>query len=237
MTVEQIANRLVERCRKGEYETCHHELFAPDAESVEATGDTVKGLENIGKKAAQWCAEHDVHGGTVSDPIVADPFFALKMTIDVTHKSSGQRFTVDELCMTPSATGQSPANSFTTTVGSDSVRAIVTSRASGRRDERMSSACKRMNVVRERAERVLERVQRRPRACENRRELQVEYPTLDVPFNRIIVESWSRGRFRKRHGEFGEIGSQRERDFRRRMPAAIPGELVLKLFLVSKLFL
>jgi ketosteroid isomerase-like protein len=99
MTVEQIANRLVERCRKGEYETCHHELFAPDAESVEATGDTVKGLENIGKKAAQWCAEHDVHGGTVSDPIVADPFFALKMTIDVTHKPSGQRFNMGELCM------------------------------------------------------------------------------------------------------------------------------------------
>src|ERR1700759_1509724 len=47
MTTEQIAARLVELCRKGEYEQAQKELYADDAESVEAPGAPQGPLGNV----------------------------------------------------------------------------------------------------------------------------------------------------------------------------------------------
>ncbi|TAN04486.1 MAG: nuclear transport factor 2 family protein, partial [Rhodanobacteraceae bacterium] len=51
MNTEQIAKRLVELCRKGEYEQAQRELYAQDAVSIEMPGSPAgalgdaKGLE------------------------------------------------------------------------------------------------------------------------------------------------------------------------------------------------
>ncbi len=58
MTTNQIANRLVELCRQGQFETAQKELFATDAMSIEpqASSDFQKneGLNAIIDKGKKW---------------------------------------------------------------------------------------------------------------------------------------------------------------------------------------
>lgn len=95
MTTQEIANRLVELCRKGNYEAAQKELFSPNAESVEppqAQGlQTVKGLNAIIEKGHQWQSMVEtVHGGSVSEPVVAGNRFSIALTADVTMKGTGR---------------------------------------------------------------------------------------------------------------------------------------------------
>lgn len=104
MTTAEIANRLVEFCRKGDFEGAQKELFADDAVSIEphATPDfaqETKGLDAILEKGKKWGSMvEESHGGTVSEPLVADSSFAVTINMDVTMKG-GQRMSMTELCI------------------------------------------------------------------------------------------------------------------------------------------
>ncbi|HEX8776914.1 MAG TPA: nuclear transport factor 2 family protein [Rhodanobacter sp.] len=97
MNTEAVAKRLVELCRKGEYEQAQRELYAPDAVSIEmpglpagALGDA-KGLEAIYEKGRQFAAMvEEVHANSVSDPVVAGDWFSVAMAMDVTFKGRGR---------------------------------------------------------------------------------------------------------------------------------------------------
>jgi hypothetical protein len=97
MNAEQIAKRLVELCRKGEYEQAQRELYAQDAVSIEmqgspagATGDA-KGLEAIYEKGRQWAAGVEaVHASHASDPLVAGDWFSVAFSMDMTFKGRGR---------------------------------------------------------------------------------------------------------------------------------------------------
>jgi len=105
MNTEAVAKRLVELCRKGEYEQAQRELFAPDAVSIEMPGapagamGNAKGLEAIYEKARQFNAMVEtMHGGTVSDPLVAGNWFSVAMSMDVTFKGRS-REQMSEICV------------------------------------------------------------------------------------------------------------------------------------------
>ena len=103
MTIQEIANRLTEYCREGNYNAAQQELFSEDAESVEpahAPGmQSVKGREAIIAKGKQFQSMvEEIHGGSVSDPIVAGNHFAVALVIDATMKDMG-RSTMEELCV------------------------------------------------------------------------------------------------------------------------------------------
>lgn len=104
MTTQAIADRLVELCRKGEFETAQNELFSKDATSKEpyATPDfdqETKGLDAIQEKGRKWYdMVEQSHNLEVSDPIVAANSFACTMRMDVTMKGKG-RFDMTELCV------------------------------------------------------------------------------------------------------------------------------------------
>ncbi|MBE1162305.1 nuclear transport factor 2 family protein [Dyella acidiphila] len=105
MTVEAIAKRLVELCREGKYEEAQRELYAEDAQSIEPDGlppgalGNVKGLKAIYEKTHQFqAAVEQVHGGHVSDPVVAGNWFSCEMTLDVTMKGRG-RVVMSEICV------------------------------------------------------------------------------------------------------------------------------------------
>lgn len=97
MSTEQIAKRLVELCRKGEYEQAQRELYAQDAVSIEMPGapagglGNAKGLDAIFEKGRKF---HDmleaVHGGSVSDPLVAGNWFSVASSMDATFKGRGR---------------------------------------------------------------------------------------------------------------------------------------------------
>jgi len=105
MNTEAVAKRLVELCRKGEYEQAQRELYAQDAVSIEmpglpegALGDA-NGLEAIYEKGRQFASMVEaVHANSVSDPVVAGNWFSATMTMDVTFKGRG-RTQMAELCV------------------------------------------------------------------------------------------------------------------------------------------
>jgi len=104
MTTAEIANRLVEDCRKGDFESAQKDLFADDAVSIEphGTDDFAKethGLDAIIEKGKKWGEMvEEMHSCTVSEPLVADQSFAVTMTLDVTMKGRG-RANMTELCI------------------------------------------------------------------------------------------------------------------------------------------
>jgi ketosteroid isomerase-like protein len=103
MNTEQVAKRLVELCRKGEYEKAQKELYADDAISVEMEGakglGNAKGLPAIFEKDRQFNAMLEaVHGSSDSDPVVAGNWFSVAMTLDATMKGRG-RVNMQEICV------------------------------------------------------------------------------------------------------------------------------------------
>ena len=104
MTTQEIAKKLVELCRKGEFKSAQKDLFADDAVSVEpqatpAFEKETKGMKAILDKADKFDSMVEkMHSMEVSDPIVADNSFACTMTMDVTMKERGQMH-MTELCV------------------------------------------------------------------------------------------------------------------------------------------
>ncbi len=104
MTTKEIAGKLVEFCRKGDFQKAQKELYADDAVSIEpeatpAFEKETKGLKAILAKADKFDSMVEkMHSMEVSDPIVADNSFACTMTMDVTMKERG-RMNMSELCV------------------------------------------------------------------------------------------------------------------------------------------
>jgi hypothetical protein len=103
MTTQEIANRLVELCRAGEFEKAQNELFSEDAVSIEphatpAFEKETKGLKAIHEKGEKWNSMvKEVHSLSVSDPLVAANSIALFMGMDVLMKEGDRRLNIKEL--------------------------------------------------------------------------------------------------------------------------------------------
>jgi len=104
MTTVEIANRLVELCKKGDFEGAQKELFAEDAVSIEPHGTPdfekeTKGLEAIIEKGKKWSEMvEEYHDMKVSDPLVAENSFGVTITMGITMKGRG-RMDMTELCI------------------------------------------------------------------------------------------------------------------------------------------
>jgi hypothetical protein len=104
MTTEEVANRLVKLCNKGDFETAQKELFSKDAISIEphatpAFDKETKGLDAILEKGKKWNAMViETHSITISEPLIATNSFACIMKMDVTMKERGQ-MNMTELCV------------------------------------------------------------------------------------------------------------------------------------------
>lgn len=102
MNTQEVANRLVELCRTGQFEQAQKELYAENVVSIEPDGTPMPRVEGIqaliekGKAFAEM--NEEVHGMTVSEPLVADNFITCTMNMDVTMKG-GQRVQMDEVCL------------------------------------------------------------------------------------------------------------------------------------------
>ncbi len=104
MTTQEIADRLVELCRKGDFEKAQAELFADDAKSIEqeaspAFEKETNGLQAIKEKAQKWNSMvEEMKDITVSDPMLAGNSFALTMRLNVVMKGQGP-MDMTELCV------------------------------------------------------------------------------------------------------------------------------------------
>jgi hypothetical protein len=112
MTLEEIARKLVANCRDGREREGLSELYDPGCESVEASdppeGSRIsKGVEAIKGKHDWWAASFEMHGAEVEGPFLHEPHrFAVIFTMDVTDKSSGQRWKGREIGLYTVAEGK-----------------------------------------------------------------------------------------------------------------------------------
>lgn len=104
MNIKEIADRLVELCSVGQFETAQKELFAEDVVSIEpyATPEfekETKGLPAILEKGQKFEEMvQTMHHLEMSAPLVATSSFAVTMRMDVTMKEKGQ-MDMTELCV------------------------------------------------------------------------------------------------------------------------------------------
>jgi hypothetical protein len=103
MTTQDIANRLYELCVEGKFDQAQQELYADNALSIEPVGSpglqNVQGLDEIIKKGHDFQSSiEEVHGSSVSQPIIAGNHFALTLIFDATFKGMG-RIQMEEVCV------------------------------------------------------------------------------------------------------------------------------------------
>ena len=104
MTTQEIANRLVELCRAGQFETAQKELFATDIVSIEpfaspAFEKETHGLNAIFEKGHKFNSMvEEMHSTDITDPLVVANSFSLVMSMDATMKERG-RSKMSELCI------------------------------------------------------------------------------------------------------------------------------------------
>lgn len=117
MNTKEIASRLVELCRQGQFEKAQNELYSQDAVSIEPEAShgfekETKGLDAIHKKSEQWNnMVEQMHGIEVSEPLLADNGFAVTMHMDVTMQG-GHRMAMTELCSYRVKDGKIVSESF-----------------------------------------------------------------------------------------------------------------------------
>ena len=104
MTTKEIADRLVELCRKGEFEQAQKELYAEDAASIEPDANAgfpkeTYGLKNIIEKGNTFQSMiEEVHGNNMGEPIFGGNAIAVSLSMDLTMKGRG-RSKMEELCV------------------------------------------------------------------------------------------------------------------------------------------
>ncbi|WP_338761667.1 SnoaL-like domain-containing protein [Bernardetia sp. ABR2-2B] len=94
MTTQQIANRLVELCREGNYSQAQKELYHQNTISIEPEmlpNNRVQGMEELNKKSKQWDENLvEMHSTHVSEPIIAGNHFSCTIGFDATFKDRGR---------------------------------------------------------------------------------------------------------------------------------------------------
>ncbi len=104
MTTQEVADRLVALSREGKSADAYQELFADHAVAIEPDHPSVQQKRTEGKEALLRKDKEfgemleELHGSSVSDPIVAGNHFSVSMMLDATFKGQG-RMKMDEICL------------------------------------------------------------------------------------------------------------------------------------------
>jgi ketosteroid isomerase-like protein len=103
-TVAGVANELVTLCRAGKNLEAIDKLYSPNIISLEPVAmegypAEQKGKDAIRRKNEKWFAENEVHRAEANGPFVGEQQFAVHYSFDVTHRPSGQRFTMSEMAL------------------------------------------------------------------------------------------------------------------------------------------
>jgi hypothetical protein len=104
MTTQEVAEKLVEFCKKGQFHEAIETLYSSEIVSMEAGAPPgmsreSKGIEAVKGKAEWWAANHEVHSASVEGPLVAKAHFSVVFKMDVTFKPKDQRFVLEEVAV------------------------------------------------------------------------------------------------------------------------------------------
>jgi ketosteroid isomerase-like protein len=102
MNTEEVAKKLAEYCRSGEWMKAVDELYAKDIVSMEPHAmenmpAEMRGIDQVRGKTEWWENNFDVHSTKVGGPFVARDTFVVQFDVDVTEKASKKRIQMSEV--------------------------------------------------------------------------------------------------------------------------------------------
>ena len=102
MNTEEVAQKVVELCRKQAWKEAVDTLYADNIVSVEAhsmdgNSPETHGIEGVRQKVDWWTNHMEVHSSKVSGPFVGHDRFVVQFDVDVTDKDSKKRFQMSEV--------------------------------------------------------------------------------------------------------------------------------------------
>ncbi len=102
MNTEEVAHKVVELVRKQAWYEALETLYDKDIVSVEArtrdgSSPEIRGADGVRGKIDWWVNSMEVHAFEVSGPFVAHDRFVVQYDVDVTDKSSKNRFQMSEV--------------------------------------------------------------------------------------------------------------------------------------------
>jgi hypothetical protein len=116
MTTQEIADLLIDMCRKGQVEEAKEKLFSYDIMSIEPVEGILpkeaKGMDAIKTKAELFISKvENFYGSTISDPVVAGDYFSISWDTDIQMKGEGRK-TMSELCVYKTKAGKIISEQF-----------------------------------------------------------------------------------------------------------------------------
>jgi hypothetical protein len=101
-TTEEVAEKLAELCRKGEWKQAVNTLYAKDIVSVEPRAmenmpAEMRGIDQVRGKTDWFMQNHEIHSSKVGGPFLAGDKFVVQFDIDVTDKASKKRMQMSEV--------------------------------------------------------------------------------------------------------------------------------------------
>src|SRR5439155_27030082 len=102
MNTEEVAKKLVESCRQGQWMQAVNNLYAKDIVSVEprtmeGMPAEMRGIDQVRGKTEWFMNNHEIHDSKVTGPFVARDTFVVQFDIDVTEKGSKERMQMSEV--------------------------------------------------------------------------------------------------------------------------------------------
>jgi len=102
MTTEEVAEKVVELCRKQAWKEAIDSLYSKDIVSVEARAmesgsPESRGIDAVRAKTDWWVNNMQVQSVKVSGPFVAHDRFVVQYDMDVTDKNSKKRMQLSEV--------------------------------------------------------------------------------------------------------------------------------------------
>lgn len=102
MDTKEVALKLVEHCKKGEFMKAIDTFYGKDIVSIEPMAmptmpAEMHGFEAVKGKSVWWVENHEVHSSKVEGPFVAGDRFVVYFDFDVTEKKSKKRHKMAEV--------------------------------------------------------------------------------------------------------------------------------------------
>ena len=97
MTTKEVADKLVQLCRKGEFIRAEQELYGSQVMHIEANGEEFNGFDLVLLKEKQFLEKLENKPAVkVSEPLVAGNYFTISMHMEFVHKELGTKI-IDEI--------------------------------------------------------------------------------------------------------------------------------------------
>jgi len=99
MSPAEVGAELVRMFNAGQFAEIEERFWSPKITSIEGAGVSMawEGRKAVRAKNEEWMADHVIHGGSAEGPYVGATGFAVKFSMDVETKSTGERMQMSEI--------------------------------------------------------------------------------------------------------------------------------------------